>query len=82
MNNIELKALEAFPYIEPGDELAKIILKSFRSNNINLDDGDVVVIAQKIVSKAENRYVNLKTIEISEQAKDLSKKLNNPVFIS
>ena len=42
MNNIELKALEDFPYVEPGDDLAKIILKSFRKNNINLDDGDVV----------------------------------------
>ena len=38
MNNIKLTALEDLPYIEPGDDLAEIIFKSFRSNNINLDD--------------------------------------------
>jgi coenzyme F420-0:L-glutamate ligase/coenzyme F420-1:gamma-L-glutamate ligase len=66
MNNIELKALEDFPYIEPGDNLAKIILKSLRLNNIKLDDGDVVVVAQKILSKSENRYIDLNKIIPSE----------------
>ena len=76
MNNIELKALEEFPYIEPGDNLAKIILKSLRLNNINLDDGDVVVVAQKIVSKSENRYIDLNKIIPSEKAIALGKELN------
>ena len=76
MNNIELKALEDFPYVEPGDDLAKIILKSFRKNNINLDDGDVVVVAQKIISKSENRYIDLNKITPSEKAITLAKELN------
>ena len=76
MNNIELKALEDFPYVEPGDDLAKIILKSFRINNINLDDGDVVVVAQKIISKSENRYIDLNKITPSEKAIALAKELN------
>ena len=76
MNNIELKALEDFPYVEPGDDLAKIILKSFRINNINLDDGDVVVVAQKIISKSENRYIDLNKITPSEKAITLAKELN------
>ena len=76
MNNIELKALEDFPYVEPGDDLAKIILKSFRINNINLDDGDVVVVAQKIISKSENRYIDLNKITPSEKAIALAKDLN------
>lgn len=76
MNNIELKALEDFPYVEPGDDLAKIILKSFRKNNIDLDDGDVVVVAQKIISKSENRYIDLNKITPSEKAIALAKDLN------
>ena len=38
-------------------------------------DGDVIVIAQKVVSKAENRYLDLRTIEPSERAIELSKKV-------
>ena len=76
MNSLELLALNNFPLVEPGDDLSSIIFDSIKNNKLIINDNDIVVIAQKIVSKAENRYVNLKTIEISEEAKDLSKKLN------
>mgnify|MGYP003299701181 CR=1 FL=1 len=76
MNSLELFALNNFPLVEPGDDLPSIIFDSIKNNKLIINDNDIVVIAQKIVSKAENRYVNLKTIEISEEAKDLSKKLN------
>ena len=76
MNSLELLALNNFPLVEPGDDLPSIIFDSIKNNKLIINDNDIVVIAQKIVSKAENRYVNLKTIEISEEAKDLSKKLN------
>ena len=76
MNKLELTALENFPYIEPGDDLVKIIVKSFRSNNITIDNGDVVVIAQKIVSKSENRYIDLNKITASKKAILLGKELN------
>ena len=75
MNKLELTALEDFPYIEPGDDLVKIIVKSFRSNNITIDNGDVVVIAQKIVSKSENRYIDLNKIIPSKKAISLAKEL-------
>ena len=75
MNKLELTALEDFPYIEPGDDLVKIIVKSFRSNNITIDNGDVVVIAQKIVSKSENRYIDLNKIIPSKKAISLGKEL-------
>ena len=76
MNKLELTALDDFPYIEPGDDLVKIIVKSFRSNNITIDNGDVVVIAQKIVSKSENRYIDLNKITASKKAILLGKELN------
>lgn len=60
--------LQNFPLIHPGDDIAEIILDSLKNNDLNLQDGDVLVIAQKIVSKAENRLVNLTEIVPSEKA--------------
>ena len=76
MNSIQLIALNDFPSIEPYDDLVKIILKSINSNNISIDDKDVIVIAHKIVSKAENRYLDLNKIAVSEDAKKLAIDLN------
>jgi coenzyme F420-0:L-glutamate ligase/coenzyme F420-1:gamma-L-glutamate ligase len=45
-------------------------------NNICIDDNDVIVVAQKIISKSENRYVDLDKVKISEEAKGLATKLN------
>ena len=76
MNSIELIALEKFPLIEPLDDLAEIIYKSIKLNNIQINDTDVIVIAQKVISKAEDRYINLDEIEITNKAKHLANKLN------
>ena len=76
MNSLELVALRDFPLIEPNDNLAKIIFKCIKNNNIVVEDYDVIVIAQKVISKSENRYVNLDTLKVSEKAKDLALKLN------
>jgi len=76
MNSLELIALEHFPLIEPLDDLVEIIYKSIKSNNIQIDDNDVIVIAQKVISKAEDRYINLDEIEITNEAKQLANKLN------
>ena len=76
MNAIKLIALKNFPLIKPNDDLANIINNSISVNNICIDDNDVIVVAQKIISKSENRYVDLDKVEISEEAKDLATKLN------
>jgi coenzyme F420-0:L-glutamate ligase/coenzyme F420-1:gamma-L-glutamate ligase len=59
--------VEGLPEIAPGDDLAQLIADATR-----LEDGDVVVVAQKIVSKAEGRVVRLDEIEPSEQARELA----------
>ena len=82
MNHLKLIALKDFPLIEPNDYLASIINKSINDNGINIESGDVVVVAQKIISNCENRYVELKNIQPSKEATDLAKKLNrDPAFI-
>lgn len=76
MTKTELIALDHFPLVQPGDDLAVLILETLEKNNLSLQNGDVLVLAQKIVSKSENRYVDLKTITPSPAAKELAQKTN------
>ena len=59
MPQLTLTALPEIPMIENGDDLAEIILQSLEKAQIKLQDGDILVLAQKIVSKAEDRRVYL-----------------------
>ena len=82
MNHLSIRALEEFPLINPGDNLSSIILDSIEDNDITIDDGDVIILAQKIVSKSENRFKNLSEIIPSEKAIKLGKSLSrDPAFI-
>ena len=65
---LTLEPLHDFPLVKPGDDLAEIISAALKNNGHTLADGDILVLAQKVVSKAENRFVNLSTVEPSEEA--------------
>jgi coenzyme F420-0:L-glutamate ligase / coenzyme F420-1:gamma-L-glutamate ligase len=65
---LELIPLQGFPLVEPGDDLAQLIIDALRDNGLTLGEGDVLVVAQKIVSKAENRYVRLADVTVSPAA--------------
>ena len=54
--------------VQPGDDLVSLVSDGLARAGETLVDGDVLVAAQKIVSKAEGRYVELATIEPSVQA--------------
>jgi coenzyme F420-0:L-glutamate ligase/coenzyme F420-1:gamma-L-glutamate ligase len=69
---LQLIALSGFPLVEPGDDLARLIEDSLSVNQLTLEDGDVLVLAQKIVSKVEDRYVDLKQIEPTVEARELA----------
>jgi len=73
-NRLEILAPENFPMVEPGDDLLPLILDSLSQEKIHLQNGDVLVLAQKIISKSENRYTELDTIEPSEIATELASK--------
>ena len=58
------------------------IINAIASESILVDDGDVIAIAQKIVSKSENRYLDISSLSPSEEAKTLSKQIDkDPKFI-
>lgn len=71
-NRLELIPLEGFPLVEPGDDLAAQIADCLTKNRLTLCPGDVLVIAQKVVSKAEGRYVSLADVVPGEQALELA----------
>ncbi|HEX2463672.1 MAG TPA: coenzyme F420-0:L-glutamate ligase [Thermoanaerobaculia bacterium] len=73
---LTLTALPGIPMVEPGADLAAIILDGVARAGETLRDRDVLVVAQKIVSKSENRYVDLRTIVPSEQASALAREVD------
>ena len=70
--SLSIYPLENFPLVEPGDNLSQLIAQSIGDNNLLLQQGDVLVIAQKIISKAEDRYAYLNNITASEEAVKLA----------
>jgi coenzyme F420-0:L-glutamate ligase / coenzyme F420-1:gamma-L-glutamate ligase len=64
-STLTLHALLGIPEIHPGDDLVQVILSALDANRFVLQEGDVVVVTQKVVSKAEGRLVDLATIEPS-----------------
>ena len=67
---LELIALDGIGEIGPGDDLAAIIAEAGVGSGVTFADDDVVVVTQKIVSKAEGRLVDLATVEPSDFARD------------
>lgn len=68
---LELIAVEGLPEVAAGDDLASLI-----SDRFELADGDVVTVAQKIVSKAEGRHASLADVAPSDRARELAGRLD------
>lgn len=69
---LTLTPLLNIPNIRQDDDLADVILNALQDNMVALQDGDILVLAQKIVSKSEGRTVNLHTITPSSRALELA----------
>ena len=73
---LTLIAVEDIPLVTPGDDVAKLIIDALDNAGENLDSGDILVIAQKIISKAEDRYVDLASVTPSNEAIALADKVD------
>lgn len=71
-----LTRLKGIKQIIPGDDLVDVIVKALRETRITLKDGDILVLAQKIVSKSEDRLVNLTKVIPSERAKEIAEEVD------
>ncbi len=79
---ITLTALTRIKLVEPGDDLAAITIAAFAANGLTLAEGDVLVVAQKVVSKAEGCYVDVTTVEPSARAMALAAEVDkDPRFV-
>lgn len=67
---LELIALDGIPEIGPGDDLAATIADAIEGSGMAVTDDDVLVVTQKVVSKAEGRLVDLASVEPSPFARD------------
>jgi len=65
---LTLTPLRGIPLVHPGEDLVEIILQGLAVSKIELQEGDILVVAQKIVSKSEGRLVNLVSVQPSEAA--------------
>jgi coenzyme F420-0:L-glutamate ligase/coenzyme F420-1:gamma-L-glutamate ligase len=73
MKQMTLTALPGFPLVKPGDDLATLILEGLSRVGLTLQDNDVIVIAQKVVSKVEGCMRDLKLVTPSEEAQRLAR---------
>jgi coenzyme F420-0:L-glutamate ligase/coenzyme F420-1:gamma-L-glutamate ligase len=77
-----MTGLAGIPLVQPGDDLGTITVAAFAANGLAPEEGDVLVVAQKIVSKAEGRYVDISTVRPSERAIALAAELDkDPRFV-
>ncbi|HEY1260807.1 MAG TPA: coenzyme F420-0:L-glutamate ligase [Stellaceae bacterium] len=79
---VTIRALTGIKLVEPGDDLGMIAIGALRANRLAPQDNDVLVVAQKIVSKAEGRYVDVANVEPSERATALAAEVDkDPRFV-
>jgi coenzyme F420-0:L-glutamate ligase / coenzyme F420-1:gamma-L-glutamate ligase len=81
-STVTLIPLRGIKLVEPGDDLGAIAVSAFAANGIVPENDDVLVVAQKVVSKAEGRYVDVTTVEPSQRAIALARDLDkDPHFV-
>lgn len=79
---LEIIGLEGLPEISQGDDLSALITEAARSRGVSLTDGDIVVVAQKVVSKAEGRLRDLANVHASKKARRIANRLgHDPHFV-
>ena len=76
MKRLELIGLEGIGEIRAGDSVGKLICSACSRQGVDLGDHDVIVIAQKIISKAEGRRVSLDAVSASARARELARELD------
>jgi coenzyme F420-0:L-glutamate ligase / coenzyme F420-1:gamma-L-glutamate ligase len=74
--SLTLTPLKDVPLIRRGDPLADILVRALQRTQLALQNGDILVVAQKIVSKAEGRLVDLSTVTPGAEARELARRVD------
>lgn len=68
--------VKGLPPIKRGDDLGKLIVQAVKKQGLEIDDGDVIVVAQSVVSKAEGNVVDLRGVKPGKRAEEIAIKLD------
>ena len=74
-SSLALPALPGLPEVLPGMDLARLLCDAAAAAGLGFEDDDVLVVAQKIVSKAEGRFVDLHSLQASPRAQELARRV-------
>ena len=66
MNEITIIPIKNFPEINAGDDLIELLINSLEDSNVSIEENDIIVLTQKIVSKSESRLRNLEDTSFEE----------------
>jgi coenzyme F420-0:L-glutamate ligase/coenzyme F420-1:gamma-L-glutamate ligase len=78
ITSITITGIKHIPILKPGDDLAKLIVENIYRQNIQLRNGDIIVIGQKAVSKTENRIVDINKIKPTRQGLKIARATGKP----
>lgn len=73
---VQLIPIRGLPLIRRGDDLGELILKAAEKQGLKIEDGDIVVVAQSAVSKAEGDVVDLREVKPSNSAREIAERLD------
>ncbi len=73
---LELIALSGLPIVSPGDDLSDLILRALERQGLSLQQGDVLVVTSKIVSRAEDRFVDLSRVSPSPEGRAIARQVD------
>ena len=69
---LHLTPLRDFPAVLPGDSLGELVIQATRAQGITPDISSALIVAQKVVSKAEGRRVRLADVDVTAEAQALA----------
>ena len=72
MYSINILTIDGIPEVSAGTDLGRLIAQKLRIQQLSVESSDVIVVAQKVVSKAEGRFVELANVVVSERARELA----------
>lgn len=73
MGKVEVIPLPGFPEVKKGDDLGGLVLASAKKNRVGIREGDIIVVKQKVVSKAEGRVTRLAGVRPGKEARGMAK---------
>ncbi len=69
---VEFHAIKGLPVVQPGDDLSELLVSEMLACGLAARNSDVLVVASKLVSRAEGRFVNLAGLRVSAEAEELA----------